>query len=91
MFQAAHLSSEMELREEEIERLRGEVDAQMVQVRKTVQELFFFIVPTPLEGGRNYILKWVFLSVLLKFVKIFKNSVVDFICKDKQALLIILI
>ena len=31
--QAAHLSGEMELREEEIERLRGEVDAQMVQVR----------------------------------------------------------
>ncbi|XP_063727786.1 thyroid receptor-interacting protein 11-like isoform X2 [Symsagittifera roscoffensis] len=32
--QAAHLSGEMELREEEIERLRGEVDAQMVQVTK---------------------------------------------------------
>ena len=32
-----------------------------------------------------------FLWILLKFVKIFKNSVVDFIFQDKQALLIILI
>ena len=33
-----------------------------------------------------------FLSILLKFVEIFsKNSVVDFIFKDKQALLIFLI
>ena len=32
-----------------------------------------------------------FSPILLKFVKIFKNSVVDFISKDKQALLIVLI
>ena len=32
-----------------------------------------------------------FLSILLKFVEIFKSSVVDFIFKDKQALLIIAI
>ena len=32
-----------------------------------------------------------FLPILLKFVKIFKNSVFDFIFKDKQALLIVLI
>ena len=32
-----------------------------------------------------------FSPILLKFVKIFKNSVVDFICQDKQALLIVLI
>ena len=32
-----------------------------------------------------------FSPILLKFVKIFKNSVVDFIFKDKQALLIVLI
>ena len=32
-----------------------------------------------------------FSPILLKFVKIFKNSVVDFIFKDKQALLFVLI
>ena len=32
-----------------------------------------------------------FLSILLKFVIIFKNSVVDFIFEDEQALLIVLI
>ena len=32
-----------------------------------------------------------FSSILLKFNKIFKNSVVDYIFKDKQALLIVLI
>ena len=32
-----------------------------------------------------------FSSILLKFVVIFKNSVVDFIFKDEQALLIVLI
>ena len=32
-----------------------------------------------------------FSPILLKFVKIIKNSVVDFIFKDKQALLIVLI
>ena len=32
-----------------------------------------------------------FSSILLKFVEIFKNSVVDFIFKDKKALSIILI
>ena len=32
-----------------------------------------------------------FSSILLKFVIIFKNSVVDFIFEDKQALLIVLI
>ena len=32
-----------------------------------------------------------FSSILLKIVMIFKNSVVDFIFEDKQALLIVLI